>query len=86
MTQSTIAKPQTETLPVAHSSTSAPVTVSAVEGITPIRRDVQAGRRQDAVRKVLLGCGVLSSIVYVGAEVYAWTQYPGYSPISQAFS
>jgi hypothetical protein len=45
-----------------------------------------ARQREDAVRKVLLSCGVLSSILYVGAEVYAWMQYPGYSPISQAFS
>jgi hypothetical protein len=92
MTQSTIAnatnntKPPTETLAVAQSSTSAPVTVSGVEGVTSMRRGVQAGRGQDAVRKVLLGCGVLSSILYVGSEVYAWTQYPGYSPISQGFS
>jgi hypothetical protein len=38
------------------------------------------------VRKILLACGVLSSVLYVGAEVYAWTRYPGYSPVSQAFS
>ena len=38
------------------------------------------------VRKILLACGVLSSLVYVGAEVYAWSQYPGYSPVAQAFS
>jgi hypothetical protein len=25
-------------------------------------------------------------VLYIGAEVYAWTQNPGYSPISQAFS
>jgi uncharacterized protein DUF998 len=86
MTQSTIVKPQTETLPVAQSSTSARVTVSGDDGITPTRRRVQAGGGRDAFRKVLLGCGVLSSILYVGAEMYAWTQYPGYSPISQGFS
>jgi hypothetical protein len=40
----------------------------------------------DAIRKILLGCGVLSSIVYIGADVYAWTQYPGYSPVDQDFS
>ncbi len=86
MTQSTIAKPPTETVPVAQSPTSAAVTVSRLEGITPTKGGVQAGRGQDAVRKLLLGCGVLSSVVYVGSEVYAWTLYPGYSPISQAFS
>ena len=38
------------------------------------------------LRKVLLACGVLSSVLYVGAEVYAWSRYPGYSPVAQAFS
>jgi hypothetical protein len=38
------------------------------------------------VRRVLLGCGVLSSVLYLGAEVYAWTRYPGYSPVAQGFS
>jgi uncharacterized protein DUF998 len=37
-------------------------------------------------RKVLLGCGVLSSVLYIAADVSAWTQYPGYSPVAQAFS
>jgi hypothetical protein len=39
-----------------------------------------------SLRKVLLGCGVLSSVLYIAADVYAWSRYPGYSPISQAFS
>jgi hypothetical protein len=38
------------------------------------------------LRKILLGCGVLSSALYLAADVYAWSRYPGYSPISQAFS
>ena len=37
-------------------------------------------------RQVLLVCGVLSSALYLAADVYAWSQYPGYSPVSQAFS
>jgi hypothetical protein len=41
---------------------------------------------RNAVRQVLLGCGVLSSVLYIAADVYAWSRYPGYSPISQAFS
>lgn len=86
MTQATITKPPTETIPAAQRSTSPPQTVSGEGGITPVGAGVKAGRGQDAVRKVLLCCGVLSSILYVGSEVYAWTQYPGYSPISQAFS
>src|SRR5581483_1905680 len=38
------------------------------------------------VRRVLLGCGVLSSALYIASDVYAWSRYPGYSPASQAFS
>lgn len=38
------------------------------------------------VRKVLLIGGVLSSALYLAVDVYAWSQYPGYSPVSQAFS
>jgi len=49
-----------------------------------------SGREHPALptplRRILLACGVLSSALYVGAEVYAWSQYPGYSPMSQAFS
>src|SRR5689334_19374663 len=40
----------------------------------------------ESIRKFLLGCGILSSMLYIGAEMYAWTRYPGYSPISQVFS
>lgn len=50
------------------------------------RESVQKSGRREAVRKILLSCGVLSSIVYIGADVYAWTQYPGYSPVDQDFS
>src|SRR5688572_23526375 len=39
-----------------------------------------------SLRKVLLGCGVLSSVLYLAADVYAWSRYPGYNPVSQAFS
>src|SRR5689334_14795101 len=85
MTLSTISEVQADTVPVAHSSTAA-VAVSAVKDTMPIKGGVQAGRGRNAVRKVLLGCGVLSSILYVGCDVYAWTQYPGYSPVSHAFS
>lgn len=86
MTQSTIAKPPTEPSRAAQTPTSAPVTLSGVNGPARMRRGVEAGRSQNAVQKVLLSCGVLSSILYVGSEIYAWTQYPGYSPLSQGFS
>ena len=41
-----------------------------------------AGTGRDTALKILLGCGVLSSVVYIVAEMYAWTLYPGYSPVS----
>ena len=41
---------------------------------------------RDKLRKMLLACGVASSALYVGAELYAWTQYPGYSPIKHVYS
>jgi hypothetical protein len=52
------------------------------------------GRRPEKIRSArflitrqfLLVCGVLSSAQYIAAHVYAWSQYPGYSPVSQAFS
>jgi membrane protease YdiL (CAAX protease family) len=45
-----------------------------------------AGAGRATARKALLGCGVLSSVLYVAADAYAWSRYPGYSPVSQAFS
>jgi membrane protease YdiL (CAAX protease family) len=45
-----------------------------------------ATNTRDVIRKILLGCGVASSVLYIGAEMYAWTRYPGYSPVSQVFS
>jgi hypothetical protein len=39
-----------------------------------------------SLRKVLLGCGVLSSALYVSADVLAWQRYEGYSPVSQNVS
>ena len=38
------------------------------------------------IRRVLLACGILSSALYLAADVYAWSRYPGYSPVSQALS
>jgi len=43
--------------------------------------------RHEVVRKVLLFCGILSSLLYIIAnDVIAATSYPGYSRISQPFS
>lgn len=53
----------------------------------PDRRTEGIGRaRFPITTRLLLVCGVLSSALYVAADAYAWSQYPGYSPVSQAFS
>jgi hypothetical protein len=39
-----------------------------------------------ALNKVLLICGILSSLLYVGTDILAGTLYPGYSFINQAIS
>jgi hypothetical protein len=38
------------------------------------------------VRKILLGCGVVSSVLYVAADVLGTLRYPGYSYADQWFS
>ena len=38
------------------------------------------------VRKILLGCGIVSSVLYVVSEVIGSLQYPGYSYADQEFS
>ncbi len=38
------------------------------------------------IRKILLACGVLSSVLYLATDMSAWSRYPGYNPVSQAFS
>ena len=38
------------------------------------------------VRTILLLCGVLSSLLYVGADLLATMRYPGYSYTDQMFS
>jgi hypothetical protein len=46
-----------------------------------------AASRHDLVRKVLLFCGVLSSLLYIVAnDIVAAMSYPGYSRISQPIS
>jgi len=47
------------------------------------RKETQALKM---VRKVLLFCGILSSLLYVGADIFAAMQWEGYSYASQAVS
>ena len=61
-----------------------PPAIPAPARQAPIATSIAPGR--NTVRNILLGCGVLSSVLYIAADVYAWSRYPGYSPISQAFS
>ena len=38
------------------------------------------------VRKILLGCGIVSSVLYVVTDVLGTLRYPGYSYANQTFS
>ena len=38
------------------------------------------------LRKVLLGCGIVSSVLYAATDVLAARRYPGYSYTDQVFS
>src|SRR5215204_7407816 len=38
------------------------------------------------VRKILLGCGIVSSVLYVVTDLLGSRRYPGYSYADQAFS
>src|SRR5688572_11119012 len=53
----------------------------------PDHRTEGIGRaRLPITTQFLLVCGLLSSALCLAADAYAWSQYPGYSPVSQAFS
>jgi hypothetical protein len=47
---------------------------------------LDVGTRWATVGLILLACGVLSSGLYLAADIYAWSRYPGYNPTSQVFS
>ena len=38
------------------------------------------------VRKILLGCGIVSSVLYIVTDVLGTLRYPGYSYTDQEFS
>jgi hypothetical protein len=38
------------------------------------------------LRKILLGCGIVSSVLYVVTDVLGTLRYPGYSYADQTFS
>jgi hypothetical membrane protein len=48
--------------------------------------DAQPGGRRSRVRQLLLLCGILSSLLYVGTDLLGGTRYEGYSFSSQAVS
>src|SRR5829696_4367591 len=48
------------------------------------RPKVERGRRM--LRKILLGCGIVSSVLYVISDVIGALRYPGYSYTDQEFS
>ena len=44
----------------------------------------QKGRRM--VRKILLGCGIVSSVLYIVTDLLGTLRYPSYSYANQTFS
>jgi Protein of unknown function (DUF998) len=38
------------------------------------------------LRKILLGCGIASALLYVAADIFGATRWEGYSPVSQTVS
>lgn len=44
------------------------------------------GHEMNMVRKALLVCGILSSLLYVAIDIYGALQFEGYSYASQAIS
>jgi CubicO group peptidase (beta-lactamase class C family)/hypothetical membrane protein len=56
--------------------------------MTSARRPMtaQPPRSGGAIRQVLLGCGILSSLLYVATDILGGLRYPGYSFTSQAIS
>ena len=65
MSPSTVATPSSQTS-AAHARAQTATLV-----VEPISPGAAAGTRRDTVRKFLLGCGVLSSVLYIGTEMYA---------------
>jgi hypothetical membrane protein len=51
-----------------------------------VRTFDQAARREDTTVRLLLGCGILSSLLYIATDVLGGLAYPGYSFSSQAVS
>ena len=45
-----------------------------------------AVERHTVTRKILLGCGVVSSALYIAADIIGTLRYPGYSWLDQEFS
>jgi len=50
------------------------------------RQEQQPAGSRSIVRQLLLGCGALSSLLYVATDVLGGTRYEGYSFSSQAVS
>src|SRR5688572_25808346 len=51
-----------------------------------MEKSLKATREQGVVRRVLLACGVLSSLLYVAMNIYFPMQWDGYSSFSQTVS
>ena len=52
----------------------------------PARGEVQPIRRREIVRRLLLGCGIFSSLLYLATDILGGLRYEGYDFTSQAIS
>lgn len=61
--------------------------VARVDRLVPFRKPSRTGRQElKMVRKLLLICGILSSLLYVATDVMASWRYEGYSYTDQFYS
>lgn len=51
-----------------------------------MKQDIKNPQSQTILRKALLSCGILSSLLYVGMLVFIPMQYEGYSSVNQTIS
>ena len=47
---------------------------------------VQVSQRRTGVQAVLLGCGIVSTIMYIAVDLFAASRYPGYRLVDQTVS
>ena len=86
MSRSTVLNKPTEVSPSQRPTAPTGSDQSTPSLVTPSEPNARTGTLRETLRKVLLGCGIVSSVLYIALDVYAWSRYQGYSPFSQVYS